>query len=63
MIIYVQEIEPRVSNIQFKRLYLCSKKDCLKLLENEFIDDFITYDDGIPANINDPFLLSYIYAN
>lgn len=63
MIIYVQEITKGMSNIQFKRLYLCSQKDCIKLIEDEYIDDFITYDDGIPTNINDPFLLSFIYAN
>lgn len=63
MIIYVQEITQGMSNIQFKRLYLCSQKDCIKLIEDEYLDDFITYDDGIPTNINDPFLLSYIYAN
>ena len=63
MIVSVQEIEPGASNIQFKRLYLCSKKDCLKLLEDEYLDDFLSYDDGVKAEINDPFLLSYIYAN
>jgi hypothetical protein len=35
----------------------------LEMIEDEYLDDFITYDDGIPAAINDPFLLSYIYAN
>jgi hypothetical protein len=63
MIICVQEISPEASNIQFKRLYLCSKKDCLKLIETEFFDDFLSYDDGVATDINDPFLLSYIYAN
>lgn len=63
MIVSVQEIESEASNIQFKRLYLCSRKDCLKLLEDEYIDDFLSYDDGVKAEINDPFLLSYIYAN
>jgi hypothetical protein len=58
MIIAIQQIDKEVPNIQFKRLYLCSQ-----MIEDEYIDDFITYDDGIPANINDPFLLSYIYAN
>jgi hypothetical protein len=63
MIICVQEISEQVSNIQFKRLYLCSQKDCMKIIEDEYLDEFITYDDGIPADINDPFLLSYIYSN
>lgn len=63
MIIAVEQIDKEVPNIQFKRLYLCSKIDILELLEDEYIDDFITYDDGIPAKLNDPFLLSYIYAN
>lgn len=63
MIVYVKEISEEGSNIQFKRLYLCSRKDCLKLLEDEYLDDFITYDNGIEADINDPFLLLHIYAN
>lgn len=63
MIIVVEQIDKHREDIMFKRLYLCSNSDILYLLENEYIDDFITYDDGIDANINDPFLLSYIYAN
>ncbi len=63
MIIAIQQIDKKVPNIQFKRLYLCSQMNILEMIEDEYIDDFITYDDGIPANINDPFLLSYIYAN
>lgn len=63
MIIAVEQIDKGIPNIQFKRLYLCSNIDILELLEDEYIDNFITYDDGIPAKLNDPFLLSYIYAN
>lgn len=63
MIIVVEEIDKHKEDMLFKRLYLCSNTDILYLLENEYLDDFITYDDGIDANINDPFLLSYIYAN
>lgn len=63
MIIAVEQINKQVPNIQFKRLYLCSNIDILELLENEYIDDFITYDDGIHAELNDPFLLEHIYAN
>lgn len=63
MIIVVEEIDKHKQDMLFKRLYLCSNTDILYLLENEYLDDFITYDDGIDANINDPFLLSYIYAN
>lgn len=63
MIIAVEQINKQVPNIQFKRLYLCSNIDILELLENEYIDDFITYDDGINAELNDPFLLAHIYAN
>lgn len=63
MIIAIQQIDVEAPNIQFKRLYLCSQLNILELIEDEYIDDFITYDDGIPAAINDPFLLSYIYAN
>jgi hypothetical protein len=63
MIIAIQQIDKEVPNIQFKRLYLCFQMNILEMIEDEYIDDFITYDDGIPANINDPFLLSYIYAN
>ena len=61
MIILVQELE--AANIQFKRLYLCSKTDPIKILEENYLDDFISYDDGVYADINDPFLLSYIYSN
>lgn len=64
MIIAIQETqETEVTNILFKRLYLCAKKDPIELLETEYISDFISYDNGIPTNINDPFLLSFIYAN
>ena len=63
MIIGIEQMDKVVPNIQFKRLYLCSKLNILEMIEDEYIDDFITYDDGIPAAINDPFLLSYIYAN
>ena len=63
MIIVVEEIVKHKEDMLFKRLYLCSNTDILYLLENEYLDDFITYDNGIDANINDPFLLSYIYAN
>jgi hypothetical protein len=35
----------------------------IKELEEGYLDDFLSYDDGIDTNIDDPFLLSYIYAN
>lgn len=63
MIIVVEQIDKHREDIMFKRLYLCSNSDIMYLLENEYLDDFITYDNGVDTNINDPFLLSYIYAN
>jgi hypothetical protein len=63
MIIAVQQIDKHADDIEFKRLYLCSKKDMIKELEEGYLDDFLSYDDGIDTNIDDPFLLSYIYAN
>lgn len=62
MIALVQKIDGS-DDIEFKRLYLCSRTDIIYLLENEYIDDFLTYDNGVDTNIDDPFLLSYIYAN
>lgn len=62
MIALVQKIDGG-DDIEFKRLYLCSRTDIIYLLENEYIDDFLTYDNGVDTNIDDPFLLSYIYAN
>jgi hypothetical protein len=63
MIVAFEKVGDEAPNLQFKRLYLCSKTNPMYLLENEFIDDFLSYDDGVPADINDPFLLSFIYAN
>ena len=63
MIIAVQQIDKDINGVDFKRLYLCSNTNIIDLLEHEYIDDFITYDNGVDTNINDPFLLSYIYAN
>ena len=62
MIAALEKIDGMPS-LEFKRLYLCSRTDVITLLENEYIDDFLTYDNGIEADVDDPFLLSYIYAN
>jgi hypothetical protein len=63
MIIAVQQIDKEIGDVEFKRLYLCSRIDIIKELEEGYLDDFLSYDNGIDADINDPFLLSYIYAN
>jgi len=63
MIIAVHQIDKHADDIEFKRLYLCSSKDIIKELENGYLDDFLSYDNGVDTDINDPFLLSYIYAN
>jgi len=63
MIIAVQQIDKELGDIEFKRLYLCSRIDIIKELEEGYLDDFLSYDNGVDTDINDPFLLSYIYAN
>ena len=63
MIIRLHKIDETEQHLDFDVLFLCIKRDPQELLSNEYIDDFITHDDGIQANPNDPFLLSYIYAN
>jgi hypothetical protein len=62
MIAALEKIDGMPS-LEFKRLYLCSRVNIIELLENEYIDDFLTYDNGIETDVDDPFLLSYIYAN
>lgn len=63
MIIRLHKIDETEQHLDFDVLFLCIKRDPQELLSNEYIDDFITHDDGVQANPNDPFLLSYIYAN
>lgn len=63
MIIRLHKIDETEAHLDFDILFLCIKRDPQELLMNEYIDDFITHDDGVMANENDPFLLSYIYAN
>jgi hypothetical protein len=63
MIIAFEKVGKDVLGVDFKRLYLCAKKDPMYLLETEFLDDFLSYDDGVPTHIDDPFLLSFIYSN
>jgi hypothetical protein len=63
MIIRLHKIDETASHLDFDVLFLCIKREPEELLSNEFIDDFITYDDGVYAQDDDPFLLSYIYAN
>ena len=63
MIIRLHKIDETEAHLDFDVLFLCIKRDPQELLMNEYIDDFITHDNGIEASIDDPFLLSYIYAN
>jgi hypothetical protein len=63
MIFAIQQVSGEDPNIQFKRLYLCSKTDIVDLLENTYIEEFLSFDNGIYTNIDDPFLFSFIYAN
>lgn len=63
MIVSVESIDKDIANVQFKRLYICSRVDIIKLLETEYLDNFLSYDNGIDTDINDPFLLSFIYEN
>lgn len=63
MIVAVEKIDKHLKNIEFKRLYICSRIDIIKLLETEYLDDFLSYDNGIDTDIDDPFLLSFIYDN
>lgn len=63
MIIRLHKVDETEAHLDFDILFLCIQRDPQELLMNEYIDDFITHDDGVTANPNDPFLLSYIYAN
>jgi hypothetical protein len=63
MIISVHPIPETDPNIQFQVIYLCTKMDPIDLLSTSYINDFISDDEGVDGGIDDPFLLSYIYAN
>lgn len=63
MIVAFEKVGDDAPNLQFKRLYLCARTNPIDIIENEFIEDFLSYDNGVPADIDDPFLLSFLYAN
>lgn len=44
-------------------IYLCTNKSSTEILKNLEQNVFVSDDDGVTARPDDPFLLSYIYAN
>lgn len=62
MIIRISPINEN-PNIHFDIIYLCTTKQKFEILENIDINLYVSDDKGITADIDDPFLLSYIYSN
>lgn len=50
-------------NIHFEVVYLCTHMHPNDILKDIDLDLFISNDVGIKADVNDPFLFNYIYAN
>jgi hypothetical protein len=56
-------LQPHADNDCNFIIYLCTNKNSKEFLDELDLNLYISNDDGIMAKPDDPFLLSYIYAN